>query len=353
MSQIVSDNINKIVKAIQEVGNQLENRIENLGEKMDKTYETTSNSLTTLQHEYANQNKALEIELTLGIKDFMLDYATKHGLKYSYKTGRNYPKKLKNPRDNDELLTDIDGSYILSNNHTNAKVENTSMHDSMNVLLNARLATLSKKIAHGNMNSADRSKEITHMKKALNKYSSITREAKNNADYKDSLGAQNVIQNKRYLVIVEAKQCLSQELLQTDVMKKMKNIIRFFIDVNLYYKAKIYKWGVGYEFFTPEFIQLCETYNLNFDGIVFIIGGSYITENINNTFKEVCGKFNSYLINLTHQTIENSQEMNKKGYEYNIWKSQITRDFLFNLFIDHRLVLVNGNRFKQTAQLFP
>ncbi len=352
MSINTTNSTKLIVEAIHELGNKIDKLEENLSNKLDKIYDATSNSLTTLHNEYANQNKALEIELTLGIKDFLLDYAASQGLKYSYKTGRNYPKKIKDPRENNNLITDLDGSYILSNDRNNARVENAQMKNDMNVLLNARLSILSKKIAHEKMNSVKRSEEIQNMKKALRKYSSITKETTNMSQFKESLGSQNVTENKRYLVIVESKQCLSQALLEEDIWNKMVNIIRFFIDVNLYYKSKIYNQdAASFELYTQEFQQLCENYNLNFDGIVFVIGGGYITENIKNTFKEACGKFNSYLIKRTHESIVNSQKQIK--HEYVIWRERITRDYLFNLFIDHHLVLVNGSRFKQEARLFP
>lgn len=153
----------------------------------------------------------------------------------------------------------------------------------------------------------------------------------------------NVLPNIRELVIVEAKSYVKKEYV-VDQASKMMDLINYFSDANFFYQCrrdgkldtakKIEKW-------TPQFMEMCEKYNLNFSGIVLIIGGPSGIKNLHSIFREMKGSFKTILATDIANLSDNTLYID----DYLKYRTLKELEFKLKFKIDFELVLPSGFRF--------
>jgi len=335
---------------------QINAKLDNVLLKLDKYTDTMITRFQTIEGWQGNQDNAIEPELTLGIHKFIRNYATKNGLKYTFKTGRNYPSNLRNPRNARQRITNLDGSYLITNDQRNSKVEDTNSDKPRNgyFVLQDRISKATQQLLKQNSKN-ENFRDYTPYKNLKQHLGDIEKGVKfveEEKMYQNNLLTDknllenitiNVLPNIRELVIVEAKSYVKKEYV-VDQASKMMDLINYFSDANFFYQCrrdgkldtakKIEKW-------TPQFMEMCEKYNLNFSGIVLIIGGPSGIKNLHSIFREMKGSFKTILATDIANLSDNTLYID----DYLKYRTLKELEFKLKFKVDFELVLPSGFRF--------
>ena len=240
--------------------------------------------LARVENEIAHIDKSVEIALTNALRKYFEDYATRHNMRFTFKMGQNFIKKLVRPNSND-VITDLDGCFILSNNQRNTQYSNTqntrAKRSEMIKHLESELLEKQNLIGKLNAQKADKMKcKIDAIQQKLVMFRSAeTQVQKEQKQFMQS----KIDEKQRFICIVEAKVYVSNDEVEKQ-QNKMANLIDYFAAVNLYHVAKsnnddlnidststLNKWS-------QNFIATNEQLNLRFNGIIILIGGPNILE---------------------------------------------------------------------------
>jgi hypothetical protein len=292
-----------------------------------------------------------------------MDYASQNGLILSVKTGKNYPCNLRSPSNPRLLITDLDGSYILSNDEKNAKIANVQISKQF-YTVNDRLKKAQTIINHYATNTYRRSQELVQVKRLLKndtstlpaKLGSLMSDRERDIDkLRESLVMEH--DETRYIAIVEAKGCLSKGNID-EQSEKMMNLIDFFRQCNWYYNCKsrgILENAISRERWSTAFCKMCDMFNMRFNGIVLVIGGPYYQKNIVDIFGKMKGEFKTELskeiANLIRVQDENSRS--GEGASYYAMRDEFTLKFISNIHLQFELVFPNGSRFGREGVVWP
>lgn len=104
----------------------MENKLDEISDKLDKLIQMMNTRFVNIENQLKNQDLSMETELTSGVEEFLESYATQNGFKFCFKTNKNYPSNIREPTNPKKTITNIDGSYILSNDMMNASVSEKS-----------------------------------------------------------------------------------------------------------------------------------------------------------------------------------------------------------------------------------
>lgn len=282
------------INEVHEVTTKTNNNIDNYRSEIH-------NNITRLQNQMQHIDKGLELEITNTVSNYLQTIATRYSMKYTYKMGKNFIKKLVTPFENN-VITDLDGCYILTNTTSNAKFANSTRlkkhvpRDQLETQLQMYLKEM-------------QTANVAKKRKLQEKLTKIQKlKAKDDAEVIENnleeiilemeLETVTPLPNKRYICIVEAKTYLSEdELLQQAA--KMERIIEYFKQVYLYH-AKEYNKG-----WTKEFITTNQQFNLLFDGIILMVGGKYYVESVMmETIDVVQENINKYIENQKESLID-------------------------------------------------
>jgi polyhydroxyalkanoate synthesis regulator phasin len=280
-------NIDELSKTLNEHTIKNYNTLRDYAEKMNTRDIEYGKRLTTLEGHQSNEDLAIEKEVTDGAINLVKSIAQRHHLQFTYKTGKNFISNLVSAYDNNKLITNFDGCYILSNSAANAKIENIKKNNTKTqASIQSKIKSLTGKITSLSETSQLRNKSLTYLKNQVNKIET----AQKNKNAENSLRQTlNIVSNivsqepiKRIICIVEAKFYVSSEYINCQ-KQKMHNLIDYFATANLYYEAK--KHGNfdtinQIENWTTNFNKICTQFNMNFDGIIIIIGGPYSSKQI-------------------------------------------------------------------------
>jgi polyhydroxyalkanoate synthesis regulator phasin len=341
-------NINELSKTLNEHTIKNYNTLRDYAEKMNTRDIEYGKRLTTLEGHQSNEDLAIEKEVTDGAIDLVKSIAQKYNLQFTYKTGRNFISNLGSATDNTKLLTNFDGCYILSNSAVNAKVENTKKYNSKpQVSIQAKIKSLTDKITSPSEPSQIRNKSLTSLKKQVNKIETAQKNKnaniasdKTRTSVKESMSQEPI---KRIICIIEAKFYVSSEYINCQ-KQKMHNLIDYFATANLYYEAK--KHNKIIEAWNNNFDKICNQFDMNFDGIIIIIGGPYSSKIIDTIFASMKEKFFEEFNNKKIE-LENKLTKLPSNNEYDILRFIYTTKFnyLSRLIINFDLSLPSGARF--------
>lgn len=345
---------------LQEISHKLDklDKLDKLEEKIDvvlKFIKRTDARLLTLEGSSKNLNSATERELTQGIKRSLEDYATRHGLKRTIMTGKSFPRNLRSPTDSTQLITEMDGCYILSNDESNADLEDFIKSSNSIMDVNSRIKLTQYALKNLKSNSYTRSVKLNELKKLLKheKYPFDSKKhlegiSKQLRDIHDNIRVMS-LEAKRYIVIVEAKNPLGKENVEQQ-QSKMRDLIEYFCTINYYYYAKerdmlervskMEKWG-------DHFLSLCERFNLKFNGVILVIGGPNYRKDIEDIFGQIKGNIVKDYLNGINSATELMNETDEDdAYAYH--KVRAEYEYKMKLHIDTILYTPQGTEYMRT-----
>jgi hypothetical protein len=152
------------------------------------------------------------------------------------------------------------------------------------------------------------------------------------------------LSNVRELLVVEVQ---SEHI--TGQAGKMMNLINYLATINLYHQAKLdgkLDFVKRVENWTPHFISICENYNMNFTGIVLVLGGPSGMKNVHNEFTNMKGNFkNTFALHIAKLTENISILEASTDYIVYKWKKEL--EFKLGLKFDFELVLPSGYRYME------
>lgn len=323
--------------------------------KLDDTNDKMLVRIKNIEGWQANQDLAIEPEVTKGVKSLLEDYSRRNGFMFTFKTGKNYPANLREPTNNKKAITNIDGSYLITSDEKNSKYTNSEFPDKINEnyqheVIEQNVQKAMKILNKGEVSQS--SKAIKVLKNAENKILSEIEYKKENARRRNILlEVQKTLETKdisiRELAIIEAKSFLKIEYVR-DQAEKMMNLINYFSSVYLYYKAKedgrLEEVRI-YERWTKNFIELCEKYNMRFTGLILVLGGPSGIKNIYNEFSKMIGDFNrEFSENKTELTAYIDNVDNEKA-EYMKYKFKTELEFKLMIKTEFFLVTPGSYRF--------
>lgn len=278
-NSISNNNTNRIVQAIKEAFEELGNEIKNVDKKISILLKSSLERMDNLENKSRNIDNSVELLITNSVKKWLKDYASKHGFRMTIQAGNKFIKYWKKYY-NDELITELDGCYILSNDKANVKYsnENTKLKSKNKVY-----ESLEKELKKYESMYLDKQK-TEKLSKLRKKHQELKHEINNTVvdDVVDELLndlESEVIENtsSRVLCIIESKLYVRNEDV-TDQVDKIKLLLDYIFNVKLFkhfenepLKLKfISKW----KNWSDTFLKINKTYNLIFDGILLFIGGS-------------------------------------------------------------------------------
>lgn len=325
--------------------------------KLDKNIDEMRIRTKNIEGWQANQDLAIEPEVTNGIKDLVKEYATKNGYRFTYKTGKNYPANLREPTNSKRLIINIDGSYLVTNDEKNSKVENNdypknAQHEIIEQNVQNAMKILKKGERSGYIDPLSNSmKAIKTLKNAERKIISEVEYKKALETHRETLlKVKEKLQQKdisiRELFIVEAKSFLKKEYVEAQA-EKMMNLIDYFSKVYLYYESEKdgrFKEVKEHENWTIQFIELCKQYNMKFTGLILILGGPSGIKNIYNEFTQMKGNFKRLL---AQNIIGIKEKLNTIESSYIKYKLEKEYEFKLLIHTDFFLVTPGSYRFSE------
>lgn len=258
--------------------------LESIKEELSSMRYDTMKRISRFENQMQHIDLGVENTITSNVKEFLKDLATQNNMKFTYRMGKNFIKKLTDPFGN-KTITDLDGCYILSNNTSNAKyVDKDPVPAMPKSEMQARLeAELQKKKLEIQKATGDKKRQLeAKIKKIIDSKAKLDNanskaiiqtlldEMVTNLEIQDT--DKHALPNKRYICIIEAKTYLSENEIK-DQELKMEELIRYFKNVYLYHRldTRLAQW-------TKDFIETNKNINLDFDGIILILGGTYYIE---------------------------------------------------------------------------
>lgn len=307
--------------------------------------------LKTLEGHQSNEDLSIEKEISNGAIEKVKSIGQDYKLPFTYKTGRNFISNIAQPYDNNKLITNFDGCYILSNTPTNAKVENIQKP---NLKMQSKIKTNINLHTRTSINieakPQDRAKNLELLKKNVKMIQNEQNAVELLNKQKQSMIATlQTIPIKRMICIIEAKFYVSKEYIDAQ-KQKMHNLIDYFTATNLYYIAKeqnkfdiinlMEKW-------TSNFDKTCKQFNMQFDGIIIIIGGPYSSKIIDillaNMKEQFYIEFENKKKELQDKIISFPTDNNKYDDLRFIYQTKL--NYVTRLIIDFDLLITTGNRF--------
>jgi predicted nucleic acid-binding Zn-ribbon protein len=345
-------NTSTIVNAIQQLGQQINDKFEKIDKKLDKTLQFSLERITNLENKSVNLDKSVELLVTNSVHDWLKNFATRNEFRMTVKTGSKFIKNWKKYND-DELITELDGCYILTNSKSNVKYSDT---DNKLKEKNKVLESLERQLKkYESLNTLDLQKN-NKLSKLTQKHRELQKEL-NSAVVDDVLNEildeidDEISEHKpsRVLCIVESKVFVRNEDIDYQV-KKIKQLLDYIFNVkllNLFEKDKqkinfISNW----KNWNKSFIQVNKSMNLLFEGLLFFIGGNFMVE------KEIQTKVDEANLSIIEylkskvQTLEEKMKINDifrefNEIEYNFYKYILIETFTKN--VGARILLVQNN----------
>jgi hypothetical protein len=343
----------KLATKLDDVGKSVEklgSKLDDIGRSIETFNQIMDRRLSTIEGWSHNQDLSTEPEITHGIKDFIREYSNQHGFKYTFRTGKNYPSNLRQPENAKKLITNIDGSYILSNDPENSRAQDATRYDDVFFSVDARLKKAAQIINRTSTNARTRNKEISQVKRLtshtidLNKHTPQARLAPTPT----SLSRDALDTTARYIAVVEAKNCLSNQYI-LDQPDKMMELIQYFFKTNLYYECKrqnMLETGKAVENWSEPFCKSCELYNMKYNGVVILIGGPYYQKDLGPTFDIMKQQFkHRFSVELARLAVVKDM---LEGDPYYVMRSHLHYAFMASVYIDFQLVLTSGSRYDAT-----
>ena len=296
----MNKNMTLMNRNMESMNRNITNELHQSRESMDKMRHETMMRISRFENQVTHIDKGVEITITNTVKEFLQNVATKNGMRFTFKMGRSFVKKIVDPQSS-KLITDLDGCYILTNTPNNAKYVNTQKTtDRSNVLMKLESEYEKKKAEMQGATNANKKKLQAKMDKIMKAKDQL---ASDNIDgvvdqVLDEIitgleleeADKNPLPSKRYICIVEAKTYMSKNEIE-DQGTKMIDLIMYFKNAYLYHKLKpmTSRWS-------KNFIETNENFNLLFDGIILILGGTHYIESIVMAENDILQKtINAYI----------------------------------------------------------